>query len=108
MNYQEYKKEYIDGADPVIIEEISRAYTMLDACNSSGIVFDLAEVMRLICDEANRLGKGTDWKNKHPLVILYSYKLFKLTRAMQEDIDNCISLAGLYNDSKFLDSYRKV
>src|SRR5260370_19523782 len=55
-----------------------------DACNLSGVVFSFAQAMQAICDEQNRLGKGTDWKNAHPIVTLYLSKLGSLNRGYYE------------------------
>ncbi len=46
-----------------------------DACNLSGVVFSFAETMHAICEESNRLGTGTEWKNTHPIVTLFLSKL---------------------------------
>jgi len=51
------------------------------ACNLSGIVFGFAEVMQKICNEANRDGHGTEWKNKHPICRLYAEQIAHLSGA---------------------------
>ena len=61
-----------------IKEAAKTALDVQDACNLSGVVFSFAKVMQVICDEAHRLGKGTDWKNRHPIVILFLDKLADL------------------------------
>lgn len=53
--------------------------TVQDACNLSGVVFSFAEAMQAICEESNVLGKGTDWKNNHPIAVLYASKIASLT-----------------------------
>lgn len=63
-----------------IKEAAQSALDAQDACNLSGVVFSFAKVMQVICDEANRLGKGTEWKNQHPIVVLYLDKLADLAR----------------------------
>lgn len=45
------------------------------ACNLSGIVFGFAETMKHICEEANRTGQGTDWKNHHAICRLYAEQI---------------------------------
>ena len=57
------------------------------ACNASGVVFGLSKAMDAICDESNRRGKGTDWKNKHPILYLYVNKLADMTGQNDLDID---------------------
>jgi hypothetical protein len=37
------------------------------ACNLSGVVHSWASVQKVLCAEANRLGKGTEWRNSHPI-----------------------------------------
>lgn len=55
-----------------------------DACNLSGVAFSFAEAMHAVCEESNRLNKGTDWKNTHPIVTLYLSKLGSLNRGYYE------------------------
>lgn len=49
------------------------------ACNLSGIVFEFARVMEKICEESNRDGHGTEWKNTHEIARLYSEQIRHLT-----------------------------
>jgi hypothetical protein len=56
-----------------------------DACNLSGVVFSFARAMQAICDKAFAEGKGTDWKNTHPIVSLYINKLRDLNRYKCDD-----------------------
>jgi hypothetical protein len=58
-----------------------KALDMQDACNLSGVVYGFIPVMEAICEESRRLGKGTGWKNTHPLVRLYADKLSQLANA---------------------------
>lgn len=55
------------------------------ACNLSGIVFSFARVMQRICDEANAGGHGTDWKNHHPIAVLYSAQIAHLSGSGQPE-----------------------
>lgn len=52
-----------------------------DACNLSGIVFEFSRAMKKICNEANRDGRGTEWKNTHPISRLYAEQIMHLTSA---------------------------
>lgn len=73
-----------------------------DACNLSGVLFTFARDMQAVCDESNRLEKGTDWKNQHAVVILYLDKLAQLAGgwirwdgvALSEAIDECTRLSN--------------
>jgi hypothetical protein len=49
-----------------------------DACNASGVLFSFARHMQTLCNEANRLNLGTDWKNRNAIVILFLDKLTSL------------------------------
>ena len=55
------------------------AIQVQDACNLSGVVFSFAQAMAAVCEEADRLGKGTEWKNNHPVSVLFASKLASLT-----------------------------
>lgn len=58
--------------------DYKRAIDVHNACNLSGVVFSFAQVMQGICDEAYELGKGTEWKNNHPIAVLYIDKMSSL------------------------------
>lgn len=55
------------------------AIIIQDACNLSGIVHTFSQVMHKICNEANKNGYGTDWKNRHPISVLFASKIASLT-----------------------------
>ena len=59
-------------------QDYRNAIDVQNACNLSGVVFSFAKVMQKICDEARDLGKGTDWKNNHPIAVLYASKVSSL------------------------------
>lgn len=59
-------------------EAAQTAIDVQDACNLSGVVFSLREAMQAICDEQHRLGEGTEWKNRNPIVTLFLSKLCDL------------------------------
>ncbi len=65
-----------------------------DACNLSGVVFTFAKAMQIICDESNRRGEGTHWKNTHPVVILFVDKLADMSGARLINLEsNSFSVA---------------
>ena len=68
------------------------AIQVQDACNLSGVVHSMAEAMESVCGMANRLGKGTTWKNRHPVIVLFAAKV--------------AHLAGL-SDSSLCDTYER-
>jgi hypothetical protein len=50
-----------------------------DACNLSGVLASFKEIVHeVIWPEARRLGKGTDYVNRHPIVTLFLHKLISL------------------------------
>ena len=60
---------------------VNRWKTALDvqsACNLSGVVHDFSRVVSELWDEANRLGEGTDWVNRHPICRLYAEQIMHL------------------------------
>lgn len=54
------------------------AIDVQDACNLSGVVHSLADVMPRIRQEPDCT--GTDYVNSHPIVVLYVSKLASLSR----------------------------
>ena len=55
------------------------ALAVQDACNLSGVVHGFARLMQHLCDYDNAHGKGTTWRNEHPLSILWADKIAHLT-----------------------------
>jgi len=50
-----------------------------DACNLSGVLASFKEIVHeVIWPEARRLGKGTEFVNTHPIVVLFLSKLVDL------------------------------
>lgn len=54
------------------------AFWSQDAVNGGALVRAFGEVIRKIQAESHELGKGTDWVNKHPIVVLYVTQLAHL------------------------------
>jgi hypothetical protein len=55
------------------------AVMVLDATNLSGVVYEFKNVMDKICSEAFENHKGIEWKNHHPIVLMYAEKINQLT-----------------------------
>jgi len=58
------------------------ALNVQSACNLSGVVISFAGVMRAICEEFNSLPveeQTTEWKNKHPIAVLFVTQIYHLT-----------------------------
>jgi hypothetical protein len=60
-------------------EAASSALMCQDACNLSGLVYSFNLHMQTICDASREFGHGTDWRNNHPVAILFTYKMAALT-----------------------------
>jgi hypothetical protein len=55
------------------------ALAVQNASNLSGIVRSWAQVQSVLSAEANRTGKGTDWRNSHPINQLFVVQVAHLT-----------------------------
>ncbi|MDI6773441.1 MAG: hypothetical protein QME77_12790 [bacterium] len=52
---------------------------MFGACNLGGLARSFgAEIIPALQEEAHRLGRGTDWVNHHPIVVLWVEKMAEL------------------------------
>ena len=68
-----------------IQEAAKTAIECQDACNLSGVLASLKEIVHeVIWPEARRLGKGTEYVNTHPIVTLFLSKLCSLNRGYHE------------------------
>ena len=63
--------------------DYERALMSQSACNASGLVHSLAEVMSKLCKE----GLSTDDRNQHPIVVLYVTQLAYLSGANERYAD---------------------
>jgi len=68
-------------------EHAKDALNVQNACNLSGVVHSFDKVVTDLWEEANRIGKGTDWVNTHPIVQAYVDKLASLAR-VQSNVNN--------------------
>lgn len=62
-----------------------KALLSQDACNASGIIKSLAEIVDAVWDEAKMLGQGTDFVNSHPVIRLLAEQIMWLSK----DRDYC-------------------
>lgn len=72
------------------------AIDVQNGCNLSGVVFSFQLIMKKICNESNNLGFGTDWKNTHPISILFIDKMQDLTLKSNREIGNINAYARAY------------
>jgi hypothetical protein len=73
------------------------ALDVQDACNLSGVAIAFGEVMREL--GAQPECTGTDWKNRHPIAVMWSSKIASLTGSedtltFSHAYDDCKRLAG--------------
>jgi hypothetical protein len=54
------------------------AIAVQSASNLSGVAKTFANVQSVLLAEADRLGKGTDWRNSHPVVQLFLVQMAHL------------------------------
>lgn len=71
--------EYLNCVTQPVLKALEDALVVQNACNLSGVVFSWARHMQAVCDAANQYGKGTDWKNHHPVNVLFASKVASLT-----------------------------
>lgn len=64
------------------------------ACNLSGIVHSLSRLLPAIWEEARESGQGTEYVNRHPIVVSYLNQLVWLATA------DCISPSAFYAAQK--------
>lgn len=79
------------------------ALDIQNACNLSGVVHTLTERMADVWAEAHELGQGTEYVNRHPLVVLYLDKLTQLA-GLYIERDGALGRAyeeALKNGAKF-------
>jgi hypothetical protein len=67
---------------PLTKEDYRKALFAQDACNLSGVVHSLAEVLPRIREEPGCT--GTDYVNTHPITIMYVSKLASLSRSERD------------------------
>jgi hypothetical protein len=85
------------------VAEYQDALHVQSACNLSGIAASFADAMSAICNEANRVGQGTDWKNNHPIARLYAEQIAYLSgggctsnsSTFSAAYDHCCEIAGM-------------
>lgn len=63
------------------IADYQNALYSQTACNASGLIHDLSDVMSKIWCDAFDTGKGSDWANHHPILRLYLEQLVMINQA---------------------------
>ena len=63
----------------ILVKLAKEALAVQDACNLSGVVHSFAQAMTKLGEVARAEGKGTEWKNTHPVAVLFADKVAHLT-----------------------------
>jgi hypothetical protein len=83
------KQEYLESYPPLDRKIVEDVNTAMDACNLSGVVHAWSRWVSAIWNQANELGRGTDWVNQHPVNACVTDKLAQLAcRSSVCDSDN--------------------
>ena len=77
------------------------AYLAQDACNLSGVAHQFSRTLPRVWAEARAAEQGTDFVNRHPLVILYVAKMADLAGLAPTG-----SMSSAYSDA--LDTARRA
>lgn len=72
------------------------AIDIQNACNLSGVIFTWAEVMASISKEASAQSQGTDWKNNHPINVLFANKVADMTGGSSIDAHGTLKYSWAY------------
>lgn len=78
-------------------ETYKQVWFAMDACNSSGVIHSLDKWVDEIWKEARELGRGTDYVNSHPIIVIVADKLRQLAELASDKPDTLLS-----------DSYQRV
>lgn len=71
---------YLTEDDRVGRHAYEEALNVQSACNSSGVISAWARCSAAIFRESHIHGHGTDWRNQHPIMVLFSSKMESLCR----------------------------
>lgn len=66
-----------------------------NACNLTGVVHEFSRTVKLVREEADKLGKGTDYINTHPVVVAFVDKLVSLSG---HSFSNALKAHGVCQD----------
>lgn len=74
-----YTCKELEPASCLTASDYKEALTVQDACNLSGVINAMNNVLARIRSEAHRTSKGTDWVNTHPICRLFAEQIAHLT-----------------------------
>lgn len=86
----------VPSAEFVSSADYAKALMSQGACNMSGLVHALDQVITKICNEAHATRRGTEFVNQHPIVRLYVEQMMHLARGRDwsRAYKICTTLAG--------------
>lgn len=76
-----YAKE-LNGDYYTLAEAAKAALQVQDACNIGGVSIAFRHAVQAVLNEAQRTGKGTDWVNAHPILILFYDKMMDMGKRL--------------------------
>ena len=79
MNAGDFSQLTDEQLQSLLKHAAAEVLALQDGCNLSGIVFTWANTMHLICELDHRQHQGTEWKNTHPINMLFAAKVAQLT-----------------------------
>jgi hypothetical protein len=72
---------------PLTEKDFQDTLQMLNACNASALISDLAKIMPRIWEEAKLHNKGTTWVARHPITLLWIGKISELQHGHDAPFD---------------------
>jgi hypothetical protein len=70
-----------DNSKKLTKNDYYNAICVQDACNLSGVLTTWAKIMEKINYEARERNEATDWRNSHPINVLFASKVASLTNS---------------------------
>lgn len=78
MDTHNDKVDYTQAFNTKAQHWCKEALAVQSACNLSGVVFSMNRMTQDLCEVSHVENKGTDWRNHHPIVVLFTDKLASL------------------------------
>lgn len=73
-------------SDTMALQRAARtALDVQNACNLTGVLHSFLAAAQAVRTESDRLGKGTDWINQHPICFMFADKIGSLVGTQSLD-----------------------
>lgn len=87
------------GYDDIPADLAREALLTQGACNAGGLVHSLHRAVERLQEQMHTEGRGTEWLNRHPILVLYVTQLAHLCGSdsperWQEAVETCERAAG--------------